>query len=101
MHRMHNPTHPGLLIADSLDGLKEEGLNITVTSLATHIGVTRATLSRIIHGHQSISPDIALRVQDALGVDCGLLLRMQLAYDTWQAQQRLRPKILSLVHAKA
>lgn len=98
MVRMHNPAHPGLLIADSLDGLKESGLNITVTGLASHIGITRATLSRIIHGHQAITPDIALRFQDALGIDSGLLLRMQLAFDTWQVQQRPRPQISSLVN---
>lgn len=90
---MYNPAHAGLLVADCLEGLKEEGMNVTITALASHIGVTRATLSRIVNGHQAITPDIALRLQDALGLDSGLLLRMQLAYDTWQAQQQPRPQI--------
>lgn len=96
MSKMYNPPHPGLLIADVIEGMKEEGVSITITSLAAHISITRATLSRIIHGHQAITPDIALRFRDALGIDNELLLRIQLAHDSWQAEQRPRPVISSL-----
>lgn len=47
---MHNPSHPGELLRTWI-----EGANVTVTQLADHIGVTRATLSRIINGHAGVT----------------------------------------------
>ena len=76
--RMHNPSHPGALVADIL-----ENGNLTVgssvTALAKHLGVTRATLSRVINGRSAVSAEMALRLQDALGVDADLWLRMQIS----------------------
>ena len=46
---MHNPSHPGELLRTWI-----EGANLTVTQLAGHIGVSRATLSRIINGHAGV-----------------------------------------------
>ena len=42
MTRMHNPPHPGSVLAEWLDGLD----SMTISAFARHIGVTRATLSR-------------------------------------------------------
>ena len=87
---MYNPAHPGKLIQEYLDGLKEEGTTITLAQLAAHIGVTRTTLSRIVNGRQSLTADVALRLHDALGVSPELLLKMQVARDIWQNQQKPR-----------
>lgn len=63
---MYNPAHPGKLIQEYLDGLKEEGTAISLAQLAAHIGITRTTLSRIVNGHQALTADIALRLHEAL-----------------------------------
>ena len=94
---MHNPAHPGLLIQEYLDCLKEQGTPISLAQLAQHIGVTRTTLSRIVNGRQALSADVALRLHDALGVSAELLLRMQVARDIWLSQQKNRPSILPLL----
>ncbi|RCX11838.1 HigA family addiction module antitoxin [Extensimonas vulgaris] len=80
---MHNPAHPGELLAGWI-----EDVGYSVTGFAQHIGVSRVMLSRILHGHAGISADMDLRLSEALGTTPGFWLRMQAAHDLWQAQQR-------------
>jgi antitoxin HigA-1 len=80
MPRMHNPTHPGAVLKDGWP----EG--VTITDAAKQLGVTRAALSRILNCHAAVSADMALRLQDWLGIDALMWLRMQAAYDLWQAE---------------
>ncbi len=90
---MHNPAHAGQLIAEWLDGLKENDQAISITQLADCIHITRAMLSRIIHGKASLTADVALRLQAALGMNADLLMRVQAKYDLWVVAQRPRPII--------
>ena len=60
MSRMHNPPHPGEVLQEWLSG-------VSVTQAAAQLGVTRASLSRILHGHAGISADMALRLAALLG----------------------------------
>lgn len=90
---MNNPAHAGELIAEWLDGLKEDGRAITVTELAERIQVTRPLLSRIIHGKAPLTADIALRLHDALGISADLLMKVQSKYSLWIASQKQRPQI--------
>lgn len=84
MTQMHNPAHPGEVLRD---GWPE---NVTITYAAKQLGVTRAALSRILNGHAAISADMALRLQDWLGIDARMWLRMQAAYDLWHAERNKR-----------
>jgi len=43
--------------------------------------VRRATLSDLLHGKASLTPEMALRIEKAFGPEMDQLLRMQLAYD--------------------
>ena len=75
--QMYDPPHPGMLIADILEnGNLKTGSS--VTALAKHMGVTRAALSRVINGRSAVSAEMALRLQDALGVKADLWLRLQI-----------------------
>ena len=89
---MHNPSHPGELLREWL-----EGAQISVTTLAAHIGVTRATLSRIINGHAGVTAEMDLRLHHALGTREGLWLDMQKQRDLWVAKQAKAPRIKRLV----
>jgi antitoxin HigA-1 len=98
---MHNPSHPGTLIADILEN-GNLSIGSSVTALAKHLGVTRAALSRVIHGKTALSTEMALRLQDALGVDADHWLRMQAQRDLWVASRKKRKKVRRLVeHPKA
>ncbi|MEC7120380.1 MAG: HigA family addiction module antitoxin [Pseudomonadota bacterium] len=93
---MHSPAHAGQLIAEWLDGLKDEGTPISITQLAARIQVTRAALSRIINGKAALTADVALRLQAALGINADLLMRVQVAHELWTIAQRPRPDIQPL-----
>lgn len=89
MARMHNPPHPGSVLAEWLDGLDD----MTITRFANYIHVTRATLSRIVNGHSSITPDLAIRLEMALGTSREMWIGIQGAYDLWVAENKQRPTI--------
>ena len=80
---MYNPCHPGEILRQ--ETLKE--LNITVTDFAYKLGTSRQAISEIINEKRGISPAMALRLAKALGTSPDLWLRMQIAYDLWQAKQ--------------
>ena len=80
---MKKPNHPGDLIRDCLDELK-----INVTDGAKALGVTRAALSRLLNAKASVSPEMAVRLEQALGSSAGFWLRLQLNYDLAQIHER-------------
>jgi addiction module HigA family antidote len=87
MARMHNPPHPGEALEDTV--LRD----MTVTELAKRLEVSRVALSRVVNGRAAVSAELAIRLAAALGGSAESWLRMQVAYDLWQAQKRRRPKI--------
>jgi addiction module HigA family antidote len=90
MKRMHNPPHPGEILQGTV--LTE----ITVTDFARRLGVSRVALSRVVNGRAAVSAELAIRLAAALGGSAESWLRMQIAYDLWQAQKKRRPKIQRL-----
>jgi len=92
---MYNPAHPGKLIADILEN-GNLSIGNSVTALAKHIGVTRAALSRVINGRSAVSTDMALRLQDALGVDAEMWLGMQMQRDVWLVSRKKRKNVRRL-----
>ena len=71
-----NPVHPGKIIKHSIDAS-----GLSVTDAAERLGVTRQTLSRVMHEKTSLSPEMAVRVSKAFGSTVEHWMRMQLAYD--------------------
>ncbi len=59
--------------------------------------MTRTALSRVLNGHAAISPEMALRLEQWLGVENGgradLWIAQQAAYDLWQARQKGVPHV--------
>lgn len=80
---MKNPSHPGEIIKECLDGIK---INVTEGALA--LGVTRTTLSRIINAKSSITPEMAVRLSKAFGSSVGFWLRLQFNFDLAQVEKR-------------
>lgn len=86
---MYNPPHPGETLLE--DVLPE--LAISIAELARRLGFARETLSRIMHGHAPISPDLAVRLELAGIGTARTWLGVQADYDLWQAQHREQPRI--------
>ncbi len=80
---MKNPPHPGKVILEEC--IKPLGLSIT--EAAEGLGVTRATLSRLVNGRSGISPQMAVRLSKAFGGSAESWLRQQMNYDLAQVQQ--------------
>lgn len=78
------PPHPGDFIRTEI--LDE--LDLTVARAAELLGVRRATLSSLVNGNASLSPEMALRIEKAFDVSMDTLLRMQAWYDTYTMRQR-------------
>ena len=78
------PPHPGTVIR--IEALEELGLS--VSTAARILGVRRATLSDLLNGKASLSPEMAMRVEKAFGLSMDLLLRMQAWYDAAQMRAR-------------
>jgi addiction module HigA family antidote len=92
--RMHNPAHPGKILANYLQGR-------SVTEVARHLGVTRPALSRVLNGRAGISADMALRLSEAFNTDADLWLRLQAQRDLWLASQKRRAKVKPLTNIAA
>ena len=71
------PSHPGAFIRTEVI----EELGLTVTKAADILGVRRATLSSLLNGNAALSPEMALRIEQAFDVSMDLLLRMQAWHD--------------------
>ena len=84
--QMHNPAHPGRLLAYYMQGR-------TVTEVAKRLGVTRPALSRVLNGRAAMSADMALRVSEAFGTDPDFWLRLQVQRDLWVASRKRRTKV--------
>lgn len=97
---MFNPPHPGETLKDGVF----TDTDLSVTAAAKQLGVTRAALSRLLNCKAAMSPEMALRLEEWLGIENGgradLWIAQQVAYDLWQARQKPRPNIIKLeLHA--
>ena len=79
-----NRTHPGEII--KYDCL--EPLGLSVTDAAKVLGVTRPTISKLVNGRASLSPEMAIRLSKAFGSTPEFWLRLQLNYDLAQIKAR-------------
>ena len=81
---MHNPAHPGEILKE----LVIDSLGLSVTDAAHHLGVSRKTLSKVLNGHGTVTPEMALRLEMTFGKpDAAHWLRLQNAFDLWQARR--------------
>ena len=74
--KMKNPPHPGELVADNL-----VELGVTIKDAAEALGVTRQQLHKVISGRSGITPEMAVRLEKAIGSTADTWLRMQIDYD--------------------
>jgi addiction module HigA family antidote len=81
---MKNPPHPGELVRE--DVLKP--LCLTVTGAAEILGISRSNLSLFLHERIDLSPEMALRLEAAFGLEAAMLMGMQTDYDLSRVRAR-------------
>jgi len=77
------PTHPGEVLLE--DVIKP--LGITITEAAQDLGISRKTLSELIHGKCGLTPEMAVRIAKATNTSPESWLAMQTKLDLWNAIQ--------------
>jgi antitoxin HigA-1 len=82
---MRNPPHPGAGLKDDIGAL-----GVSVAEAAKGLGVTRQQLYRVMRGQCAISPEMAVRLEKAMGGTADGWLRMQIGYDLAQVRARTR-----------
>ena len=79
------PSHPGALLRE--DVIPATGK--TKSEIARLPGISRLHLHDILEEKKPISPEVAVRVGKLFGGGAGAWVRMQGAYDTWQAERKV------------
>jgi antitoxin HigA-1 len=82
--RTRPPVHPGGILKRHY----LEPLGIGVSQAALALGVSRKTLSKILHERGGVTPEMALRLSRAFHTTPELWLNLQRNYDLWQAAHR-------------
>ena len=77
------PTHPG-------ETLREDvlpALEMTQGEFAKRLGVSRLTVSELLHGKRALSPDMAVRIAKLTNTSPESWMQMQAAVDLWELEQ--------------
>lgn len=91
-HKKLRPSHPGELVREII--LPE--LTITQTEFAQRLGVSRRTISELVHEKRPLSPDMAIRLSRLVGRSAGAWLKMQQSLDLWEIENLDTKKYLSI-----
>jgi addiction module HigA family antidote len=78
--------HPGAWLRVEI--VQPHGLSVTMA--AQKLGVTRQAMSNVLGGRAGISAEMALRFEQAFGLNADTLLRMQAAHDMAAARARAK-----------
>jgi len=82
---MHNPPHPGTFISE----VYLQPFGMSCRGLARQLDVSASRLSRLLHGASRLTPEMALRLSQALGRTAESWLAMQNAHDLRVARKKL------------
>ena len=82
---MRNPPHPGGIVRRHC----LEPLELSVTATASHLGISRQSLSELVNERAGVSVEMAIRLTKAFGSTPETWLGLQMAYDLWQARRRI------------
>ena len=93
---MRNPPHPGVGIRQELDFM-----GLTVAEAAEGLGVSRQQLYRLINGECGITPEMAFRLEKAIGSTADFWLRLNDNYELAQVRARADTIKVEKLHAHA
>jgi addiction module HigA family antidote len=94
---MLNPVHPGVFIRTEI----VEAQQLSVTHAAKILKVSRPTLSTLLNGRAALSGNMALRIEQAFGINMETLMRMQSSFDIAQTRKRASSILLERYQPEA
>ena len=78
------PTHPGAILREDV----LPALDMTQAEFAQRLGVSRLSVSDLLHEKRAMTPEMAARVGKLLNTTPESWLRMQEAVDLWEVEQK-------------
>ena len=87
--RIVQPPHPGEMLRE--DFLPD--YDLSVSSFAKALGVSRQTVNELLRERRSVSPEMALRLSRLFGNSPEFWLNAQRSVDLWQAARTIGRKI--------
>jgi len=87
--RKVRPTHPGEMLRE--DFLPD--YELTVSSFAKALGVSRQTVNELLRERRAVSPEMALRLSRLFGNSPEFWLNAQHATDLWETAKVSKKKI--------
>ncbi|OQY47297.1 MAG: addiction module antidote protein, HigA family [Candidatus Parabeggiatoa sp. nov. 2] len=86
------PTHPGEMLREKF--MPE--YDLTATSLADALGVSRKSVSDLLNERRALTPAMALRLARLFGNGPEFWLNAQQAVDLWHTEQKYRDKLAQI-----
>ncbi len=83
------PTHPGEMLRE--DFLPD--FDLTATSLAKAVGVSRQSINELLREQRGVSPSMALRLAKLFGNSPEFWLNAQRAVDLWDTAQEIEEDV--------
>ena len=83
------PTHPGEMLREDF----VPDFDLSTTSFAAALGVSRQTINEILRERRAITPAMALRLSRLFGNSPEFWLNAQHAWDLWDSEQRFRNEL--------
>ena len=83
------PTHPGEVLRE--DFIPD--YDLTVSGLATALGVSRQTVNELLRERRALSPEMALRLARLFGNSPEFWLNLQRAVDLWDAEEAIKADV--------
>lgn len=84
-NRNRKPTHPGAILREDV----LPALGMTQTEFAERLGVSRLTISELLHEKRALSPEMAARLGRLLNTTPDSWLAMQATLNLWHALHKL------------
>ena len=89
IRRKTPPTHPGEMLREDF----MPDYDLTATSLAEALRVSRQTINELLRERRAISPVMALRLSRLFGNSPEFWLNAQRARDLWESEKRHRREL--------
>lgn len=86
------PIHPGEILREEF----MPDFDLTVTRLASALGVSRQTVNELLRERRAVSPEMALRLSRLFGNSPEFWLNLQRTVDLWEAETAIKKDMVRI-----
>mgnify|MGYP004596117447 CR=1 FL=1 len=83
------PTHPGELLGNEL-----EARGLTQRKFADTIGISYSVLNKVIKGKRPITPELAFKIEAAMGTKAYIWVELQTQYNYWTTKKSKKLSVI-------